>query len=653
MNSEIIIKAKIWENEVFSLIDYSDTESKVKKLKVNSSGVLCRNQKEISFNQGENQPQSPNELLRIQKNTQIGKYVINCGKFPKDLNKLVDENAAFLVYRGFYIQNFNNNGNYIYHRLYQGDIFKIGRVYFKVLDIYLNYDSFQLQSSIDNSSSGSMIKSSSFGTIVNGQQVIRGSFSPNFMRNTFNKFYNNQNNLLNFKISNLQRKRPSDSFINKNETFLPKINSTTQLMSNLKDTQNISINESNEIDKKPKKLILKKKNKIIQNKPICRICYREDSDEKDPLISPCICKGSMKYIHYKCLKNWLNSKIENDIVKDSYDNQVHSITYNRKDISCELCNEQLPDYIKHNNRYYNICFYKPKFEEFMVLESVTTSDKEKKKYIHLISFDHKNSIIIGSSKECELTINDESVNPYHCFIRKKNGELFLEDNLSKYGTLVLIQNDNIIMNDLVPLKLQINQTFIKLRIKLPLNFKCCRPSPYQNTLESKKYDYQIQNRKYFDILSYFTIKEDDSNPSDDESNKEGQSEESINSNNISKLIIDEDEDNDIINEKDNQFKSKINNILSKGNDKIENNIINFEINSFYINPKIRFKNINIKKDKYCKYDLPELDKINMDIFKDNTSLNFNKSSQILFNCQHKKKKINLLKINNNNSNLEQ
>ena len=177
--------------------------------------------------------------------------------------------------------------------------------------------------------------------------------------------------------------------------------------------------------------------------------------------------------------------------------------------------------------------------------------------------------------------------------------------------------------------------------------------PYQNTLESKKYDYQIQNRKYFDILSYFTIKEDDSNPSDDESNKEGQSEESINSNNISKLIIDEDEDNDIINEKDNQFKSKINNILSKGNDKIENNIINFEINSFYINPKIRFKNINIKKDKYCKYDLPELDKINMDIFKDNTSLNFNKSSQILFNCQHKKKKINLLKINNNNSNLEQ
>ena len=652
MNSEIIIKAKIWENEIFSLIDYSETELKVKKLKINSSGVLCRNQKEISFNQGENQPQSPNDLLRIQKNTQIGKYVINCGNFSKDLNKLVDENAAFLVYRGFYINNFNNNGNYIYHKLYQGDIFKIGKVYFKVLDIYLNYDSFQLKSSIDNSSNGSMTKNSNSGIIINGQQVIKGSFSPNFRRNTFNRFYNNQNNLLNFKRSNLQKKRSSNSFIDKKETLLPKINSTSQLISIIKDSQNISINESNEKSKKPKKLILKKKNKIIQNKPICRICYRDDSDEKDPLISPCKCKGSMKYIHYKCLKNWFNSKIEDDILKDSYNNEVHSITYNRKDISCELCNEQLPDYIKHNNRYYNICFYKPKFEEFMVLESVTTSDKEKKKYIHLISFDNKNSIIIGKSKECELAINDESVNLYHCFIRKKNGELFLEDNLSKYGTLVLIQNNNMIMNDLVPLKLQINQTFIKLKIKLPFNFKCWRPIPYQNTFESKKYDYQIQNRKYFDIFSYFIIKEDDSNLYDDESNKEGQSEESINSNNISKLLIDEDEDNDIINKKDNKFKNKINNNLSKGNDKIENNIINFEINSYYINPKIRFKNINIKKDKYCKYDLPELDKINMDIVKDKTSLNINKSSQIVYNSQKKKKKINLLKINNNNSNLE-
>ena len=41
----------------------------------------------------------------------------------------------------------------------------------------------------------------------------------------------------------------------------------------------------------------------------CRVCFIEDDDENDPLISPCKCTGSVRYIHYDCLKKWLNSKI--------------------------------------------------------------------------------------------------------------------------------------------------------------------------------------------------------------------------------------------------------------------------------------------------------------------------------------------------------
>ena len=59
-----------------------------------------------------------------------------------------------------------------------------------------------------------------------------------------------------------------------------------------------------------------------------------------------MCKGSMKYIHYECLKNWLNSKIKEEMSIDNDENYVDVITYNRKDISCELCKEKLPDYIK-------------------------------------------------------------------------------------------------------------------------------------------------------------------------------------------------------------------------------------------------------------------------------------------------------------------
>jgi E3 ubiquitin-protein ligase DOA10 len=39
---------------------------------------------------------------------------------------------------------------------------------------------------------------------------------------------------------------------------------------------------------------------------VCRICFDNDTDEKkNPLLSPCSCKGSQKYVHRECLEKWL------------------------------------------------------------------------------------------------------------------------------------------------------------------------------------------------------------------------------------------------------------------------------------------------------------------------------------------------------------
>ena len=37
---------------------------------------------------------------------------------------------------------------------------------------------------------------------------------------------------------------------------------------------------------------------------ICRVCRCEGSSER-PLFHPCICTGSIKYIHQECLLQWL------------------------------------------------------------------------------------------------------------------------------------------------------------------------------------------------------------------------------------------------------------------------------------------------------------------------------------------------------------
>ncbi|OMJ65760.1 hypothetical protein SteCoe_37660 [Stentor coeruleus] len=53
-------------------------------------------------------------------------------------------------------------------------------------------------------------------------------------------------------------------------------------------------------------------------KSFCRICYESGTDE---LLNPCKCNGSLKHIHEKCLKIWIEVKFE-DITK----------------AKCEMCN---------------------------------------------------------------------------------------------------------------------------------------------------------------------------------------------------------------------------------------------------------------------------------------------------------------------------
>ena len=45
---------------------------------------------------------------------------------------------------------------------------------------------------------------------------------------------------------------------------------------------------------------------MIAYNPMCRICHCEEISE-ELLISPCYCAGSLKYVHQRCLQQWLKS----------------------------------------------------------------------------------------------------------------------------------------------------------------------------------------------------------------------------------------------------------------------------------------------------------------------------------------------------------
>lgn len=71
-----------------------------------------------------------------------------------------------------------------------------------------------------------------------------------------------------------------------------------------------------------------------QNTKVCRVCFEDETVEKR-LISPCLCKGSSKYIHEDCLYSWISCQtgVKNakkcEVCKFSYSIQVK--TYKKCD----------------------------------------------------------------------------------------------------------------------------------------------------------------------------------------------------------------------------------------------------------------------------------------------------------------------------------
>ena len=161
---------------------------------------------------------------------------------------------------------------------------------------------------------------------------------------------------------------------------------------NYRETNIISngiLTNGNEVEKKEKKI----------KKKICRICYIEDDTEENPLIQPCICSGTMKYIHLDCLKQWIATK---SLIKvESNDNCT---IYKIKPVECELCKTKLPDYVKHNNKLYCVLDHHTDYKSYICIESLTV-DKRKNRFLYIGNLENKKEIKIGRGHDCDLLLS--------------------------------------------------------------------------------------------------------------------------------------------------------------------------------------------------------------------------------------------------------
>jgi hypothetical protein len=178
--------------------------------------------------------------------------------------------------------------------------------------------------------------------------------------------------------------------------------------------------------------------------------------------------------------------------------------YTIKQVECEICKQVLPDYVKYKGKLYEIWeFVKPNFKNYVSLETLIT-DRHALKNLYLINLDSKNTLRIGRSHDADLRLTDISVSRFHAqIIRNSDDTLRIEDNNSKFGSLVLLQHPKVSVNSDQSLSLQIGRSLLIANTRKPFRLFSCFSC---GEVSYKEVDYSTLNEGYIEVDKILSVK---------------------------------------------------------------------------------------------------------------------------------------------------
>eukprot|EP01017_Pseudomicrothorax_dubius_P029630 TRINITY_DN3618_c0_g1_i1.p1 TRINITY_DN3618_c0_g1~~TRINITY_DN3618_c0_g1_i1.p1 ORF type:complete len:569 (+),score=120.59 TRINITY_DN3618_c0_g1_i1:173-1879(+) len=195
-----------------------------------------------------------------------------------------------------------------------------------------------------------------------------------------------------------------------------------------------------------------------ESRKICRICLGDECGPGDSaLMSPCNCKGSCEFVHWKCFTQWIENKVA---TKKS----GAATSYFWKKMECEICNEPIPRRIKIGTLEFEVFGIERPAKPYLILESLT-KEKKAAKVLHVLEMDGQEPIKLGRGHQCDVRISDISVSRLHAFIKfeARNGQFIITDNNSKFGTLVNLTTPFKLSQDKVAI--QVGRTVVTFALK--------------------------------------------------------------------------------------------------------------------------------------------------------------------------------------------
>jgi len=190
---------------------------------------------------------------------------------------------------------------------------------------------------------------------------------------------------------------------------------------------------------------------------LCRICLLEGDTPEDPLIAPCRCQGSIEHVHLGCLRHWIRGRLN---LSDA-----PSGSYFFRALGCELCKATYPTYIHaEGGEREPLVEVPPTRPPFVVLENLARDlQQHASRGLHVISLAGEKALKLGRGHESDVRIADVSISRCHAVIRCQNGQFLLEDNHSKFGTLVAMKKPRRLEPG-NPLSIQMGRTLLSLSL---------------------------------------------------------------------------------------------------------------------------------------------------------------------------------------------